>query len=469
MVLVVLFAGAAVGASGVVAGTGAGTAEPPDECHTPPDPFVDRSSDSSTITVDVRPAGAGTVELVYRSPGQGDTFTVHPTEYHEPVEREAFEATDYGSFEYDGSGEDARLVLAVDRSEWNTGFGTEDQAFANHTDGDHNSVVTRIPSHSDGTFSPHFPEGGTRGSSILFAGEITEEERITHGAHTLRVVRAEGANSEAFEEALPGLRAGGERLEPRSYRCESLMVVYPDHVRATAIRTDSFVSHEWVDDAFTRHPPLHEYVHNNQQYRLASEMEWYTEGSAVYVTARLLLDEGLVETPAYNGFLGSTERDAEWVDLTDPNAIEASGEGADADRADYTAGALVLAELDRDLRENGNATVFDLFTEVGGTDDHARYNISHFHADYRAFGGTYSEAEVRALLSDPDVEATTPYHTKSGYILSDEHTRSADAIFAPRELELLIGLFAVVMLLGLADSLQAHLRSQGEEAGGESD
>lgn len=68
-------------------------------------------------------------------------------------------------------------------------------------------------------------------------------------------------------------------------------------------------------------------------------------------------------------------------DLTNSDSYLPESEAV-LDRDDYTAGSLVLARLDADLRMNGDATVYGLFTAVESGDPAAEYDVSAFHDDY---------------------------------------------------------------------------------------
>ena len=117
-----------------------------------------------------------------------------------------------------------------------------------------------------------------------------------------------------------------------------------------------------------------------------------------------------------------------------------------SDQDDYLLGALVLARLDADLRANGNATIYDLFTAVGSGDTSTDYNVSAFHADYERLGGNRSEAELRTLLEQPET-IEPAYMTPSARVLPDSLTRHPNYTDStPRETEKQVFPWLVLLL-----------------------
>ncbi|WP_418281732.1 hypothetical protein [Halorubrum sp. DTA98] len=109
-----------------------------------------------------------------------------------------------------------------------------------------------------------------------------------------------------------------------------------------------------ADDVWT-----HEYVHTRQSYTVDESARWFTEGSATYYAALFALERGEADFTDVQRALarGEREPDASAV-LADP----ATWNGP----ADYTKGALVAGEIDRQLRieTNGEASLATVFRDL---------------------------------------------------------------------------------------------------------
>lgn len=101
---------------------------------------------------------------------------------------------------------------------------------------------------------------------------------------------------------------------------------------------------------------LHEYIHTRQAAYLAEgeNFAWFAEGSANYYAARLGLDLGLITPQQYDAQLAS------WASYPPTSLLRT----AKREDVAYRHGAVVLAELDAQLNENGYATLLDIFEEL---------------------------------------------------------------------------------------------------------
>lgn len=435
---VVLVAGVALGAAVVSGDTHqdiSHTAEV-DECTAAYDLINGRHDDPDGPTVSIAATAPepGVVSLEYTVPDDQESFSVSVWDHKDIRHVEGFEEPFPGYFEYAG-GDTARIKYAVNRSFQIPGSIDSENRPASYTSHDQSVATTTIPEHDGAPFQLDFPDGGQAGTSIMYVGPIDRVETMTNGPNRHHVVIPSAADSSAGKASIEGLELGAESLEPRHYYCESTLFLHPADVRGYAAGADSVSGDNWQVNDIRVHTPLHEYVHLNQRYTLADDMEWFTEGSATYLTARILYDNDVLTAAEYDAQLTYWTRHSSGSDLTDPDSYLPESRAV-LDRDDYTAGSLVLAQLDADLRTNGDATVYDLFTAVGSGDPTADYDVSAFHDDYERLGGTRSEAELRTLLEEPDTAVEPVYTTPSARVLPDSLTRYPGySGLSPREIE----------------------------------
>lgn len=107
---------------------------------------------------------------------------------------------------------------------------------------------------------------------------------------------------------------------------------------------------DWTENPRTL---IHEYIHTRQDYRMEKEVRWTAEASAVYFTALISKEIGLI---SYEEFLRriKTGQDARKI-LVEPGPSR-----------NYTKGCRVLAALDVKIRSssNGENTVQDVFAKM---------------------------------------------------------------------------------------------------------
>jgi hypothetical protein len=466
----ILLGGLVAGAAPVSGSTqhATSTTAQADQCETAFDRLNGRTDrDGPTVSIAATAPAPGVVSLEYSVPEGQQSFTVSVPEHQDIRDAEGFNESHPGYFEYIGDGT-ARIEYAVNRS-FQIPNSNDPEAFFETFSAHNESVATSvIPSHYDAPFRLEFPEGGYGGTTIMYVGPINHVETITNGPNRHRVVVPEAVDPAVGNASLEGLRHGAEAIEPRHYFCESTLFLHPGDVRGYAARADTVSGENWQAKPAGVHTPLHEYVHLNQRYTLADEMKWFTEGSATYLTTRILYDNHVVTPAEYDVQLTYWDRFSSGANLTNPSSY-LSESGAAYNRDDYLLGALVLARLDADLRANGNATIYDLFTAVGSGDPAAEYDVSAFHDDYKRLGGNRSEAELRTLLEQPATAVEPAYVTQSGRVLPDSLTRNQRYTEStPRETEfrllLLFGLLSVVGLATVREIVES-IRSQDDGNG----
>jgi hypothetical protein len=402
------------------------------------------------VSVSATSPEPGVVSLEYTVPDGQDSFTVSIPENQDIRYVDGFKQSYPGYFEYTGDGT-ARVEYAVNQSFRTPNVNNSNKALDTFTSHNESVATSVIPRHDGVPFRLAFPNGGYAGTSIMYVGEIAHIETITNGPNRHNVVIPAAVDPSVGNATLEGLQLGAEMIDPRHYYCESTLFIHPGNVRGYAVRADTVSGEDWQKMGPGTHTPLHEYVHLNQRYTVTDEMQWFTEGSATYLTARILYDNDLLTQTEYDAQLTYWDRFSSGSNLTNSSSYLQQSE-VTLDRDDYLFGALVLARLDADLRANGNATVFDLFTAVGSGDPAAKYDVSVFHDDYEQLGGNRSEAELRLLLEQPGTEVEPAYVTPSGRLLPDSLTRHHTYTEStPRETEFrALLLFALLTILVLA-------------------
>lgn len=413
------------------------------ECNSAYDVLDDGHDSGPPVTVSAIAPETGVVRLDYSVPEAVNDFSVSLEDTHDLQSSKGFNETHGGYFEYNGSGE-AQLTYTVNRSNFTPNFGTENQRVSNFTDGESGVATTIIPHHDNAQFRIRFPQGGYAGTTIMFVGPVDRVQTIKHGSHTLHIVVPTAANETAANRSIEGLKLGMQIVEPIHQYCNSVLVFHPENVRGYTNKADSVSGDEWVNRQPGTHTPLHEYIHTQQRYDSASNMKWFTEASAEYLTARILYDSGELSATEYDALLTGFARNGNWSNFSNPSTFSDTG-----DKSEYYKGALILAQIDEDLRQNGNSTIFDLFAVVGETEDYSSYNISNFHADYQRLGGNRSEKEFRSLISDPKTTVEPPYVTEPAHILPNSIVRNAAYTDrTPKEVEIDI-IKRLAILLGV--------------------
>lgn len=434
---IILLGGIVAGAAPVSGATqhATSTTAQADQCAPAYDRLNGRTDrDGPTVSIAATAPAPGVVSLEYTVPAEQQSFSVSVPDHQDIKHVEGFNESYSGSFDYIGDGT-AQIEYAVNRS-FQIHESADAEALSESFTAHNESVATSvIPRHYDAPFQLEFPDGGYAGTTIMYVGPINHVEKITNGPNRHRVVIPEAVDQTVGNASLEGLRLGAESIEPRHYYCESTLFLHPADVRGYAARADSVAGENWQENELQVHTPLHEYVHLNQRFSVSDEMQWFTEGSATYLTARILYDDGALTPEAYDAQLTYWTRGSSGSNLTNPSSYLPES-GAIPDRDDYLSGALVLARLDADLRANGNATIHDLFTAVGSGAASTDYNVSAFHADYERLGGNRSEAELRTLLEQPQT-IEPAYVTPSARVLPDSITRRPSFTdITPREAEI---------------------------------
>ncbi len=205
---------------------------------------------------------------------------------------------------------------------------------------------------------------GVVGEDYALLGRTTVHSRATRGGTVSVVVPGDVTPRSDPAAVLDAVSTASREFDDGNGREDALVFVLPSTVRdggATFVSSDE----TWINaDARLRTANnvwLHEYVHSRQSFELGPEMGWFREASAEYFGGRLALDAGLASPAEHQGYLlGRSRSDAV---LTDPGTWPAAD-------VPYHRGAVVLAALDREIRErtDGERSMEDVFRRLNRYD-----------------------------------------------------------------------------------------------------
>ena len=210
---------------------------------------------------------------------------------------------------------------------------------------------------------------GAAGDVVAYLGAYDEHVREAHGQRFRLVVPGAAQLEEPPEEILEVFAESSDALRVGSRDPSVFVVAAPTDDIAWAVRgLQTGPADMWVRDFERLDDPenvwMHEYVHSRQGYRTDESTRWFTEASATYYAALLTLERGDVDFDDFRRVLARGERSpqAESV-LSEPATWRNS--------ADYTKGALVAGEIDRQIRlsTDGEASLATVFRELNARDE----------------------------------------------------------------------------------------------------
>ncbi|WP_340099580.1 hypothetical protein [Salinibaculum salinum] len=227
---------------------------------------------------------------------------------------------------------------------------------------------------------------GVIGQSMVYLGPYEEYTRSAHDQR-FRLIVPEAATltpdrDDVFDtvvDAAGSLRVGARDRQVLMFAAPETI---PWGVRGLQSGDRNFyaVADEPVDDP--NNVWIHEYVHTRQSFQTTNETRWVTEASAEYYAGLLTLEQGRIEFDDFRKYLSrGNYRRFSTVVLSDPTTWTGTG-------ANYYTGALVTAELDRQLRLTTNRSktfqgVFRRFNRQS-----TAVSQSGFLDDVTAVGGT---------------------------------------------------------------------------------
>ncbi|MFB6220576.1 MAG: CARDB domain-containing protein [Halolamina sp.] len=206
---------------------------------------------------------------------------------------------------------------------------------------------------------------GAVGVDTAFLGAHTVYTRRANG-QSLRLVVPEAAEmANSPDRVLSALANASREMQVGDRDQRVFAVAAPTNSIDWAVQGLQVGSHDfWVRDSQRvgdiGNAWLHEYVHTRQSFETAASGRWFTEASATWYAALLSLDEGATFAD-FERFLGrgASSPQADSV-LAEPSTWTAN--------AQYWKGALVLGELDRQLRldTDRSASLQNVFRALNG-------------------------------------------------------------------------------------------------------
>ena len=152
-----------------------------------------------------------------------------------------------------------------------------------------------------------------------------------------------------------------------SHGTDATIVLAPDalpHRGATYADGTAYVTVPQFWDGHVGSVWLHEYVHTRQGYDAETEMSWFTEASAEYLSYRIMAEQ--YDEVTDDDVVSRLESLPEHPDatLSEPSTW-------DGESVDYTRGPRLLYAVDATIREGsgGEHTVFDVFRAMNELDD----------------------------------------------------------------------------------------------------
>lgn len=205
---------------------------------------------------------------------------------------------------------------------------------------------------------------GVASRTMAFLGPY-EEHVHEGGGQRYRLIVPEAADPVATPEDVFGVFAGASTaLQVGARDDEMFAIAAPTDDVSWAVRgLQTGEADIWVRDQEPAGTAAdvwtHEYVHTRQAYRAEPDARWITEASATYYAALFALDRGAVDFDEFERTLarGEREPDASAV-LADPRTWNGN--------ADYTKGALVAGEIDRQIRlaTDGSASLATVLRDL---------------------------------------------------------------------------------------------------------
>lgn len=208
---------------------------------------------------------------------------------------------------------------------------------------------------------------GVTGEVMAYLGEY---ELFTHQAHgqEFKLVVPERADLvEDRTELFASLSDAADRLRVGDPDEEVFMVAAPTRNIDWGVRgLQGGPADMWVRDFERLADPdnvwLHEYVHTRQDYAAASDIEWFTEGSATYYAAWLTLQQDRISFSEFRDRMARGTGSFSGSILAEPGTWRSN--------ANYPIGALVSGELDRQIRlaSDGEQSFDEVFRQLNAHD-----------------------------------------------------------------------------------------------------
>ncbi|ADB58989.1 hypothetical protein Htur_0088 [Haloterrigena turkmenica DSM 5511] len=355
-------------------------------------------------------------EFTFDIPEPMSSLTVDLEDEAEVQSTDGFEATDEGTYRWTGDGEapSIRVRLPADRTGTGARVDSSRSGYSFVDTGEWGVVPVpgvsvsyrREADVSIGIEETVTVDGpGATGGDIAVFGPVTEYERTENG-ETIRLVVPEAADlHEDPDDILEALGDASDRLSIAPSDEEVFVAAVPSDADWGSRGLQYGAADAWVRaDAPLSEASnvwLHEYVHVHQRFangEVGSDAEWLVEGGAEYHAASLAYEQGLISFSEFRDHVERGER-SPYAD-----GVLAEPETWGHERTDYTKGALVYGELDRQLREatDGDRRLEDIVRTLNAQDE--RVTAADVLAALEAAGGN----ELRASAERYAHTTSTP-------------------------------------------------------------
>lgn len=314
-----------------------------------------------SVTTEGADPGMLEVEITYYLGGDVSGLEVEFNgEIDEILELEGFEESG-GTYKWDERTSEPTIRLTRNADVQNMQFGgldytaTEEWALIGQTDTTL-TAFAREPDSLDFTTHVESPEPGVNGQTIAYVGEY-ENERVEGSNENIQAVVSNETEAEISPEAVgETLVETSEMFDVGAESDELTAFVVGDPLRRGGLAPDSgtdFWAHEASVEVGTT--LWHEYVHTRQNYDRHPSSEWTHEAEADYFAYLLALKQGERSYHRFHRLLAGYDEQYGNVVLADRDSWRGT-------TANYDLGALVLANLDTEIRDasNGQSTYEDV-------------------------------------------------------------------------------------------------------------
>lgn len=250
-----------------------------------------------------------------------------------------------------------------------------------------------------------FDSPGATGGDIVYLGPH-EEKRGEIANQRLRLIVPEAADMRASPAAVfDSVGHAAETLDVGHRDRDVVAIAAPTgEVQYASTGLQRGDSDFWVlDDQGVNTPGnvwIHEYVHTRQVYAPENETRWTVEGLADYYAALLTYRQGRIDYATFRYHLerGNSDRYGDVV-LAEPPTWAGT-------LADYDRGALVMAALDRQIRQatDGGGALQDVVRRIN--DDGEALSQSRFLSAVETVGGDDSRSFARRYTETNDAPGT---------------------------------------------------------------
>ncbi len=206
---------------------------------------------------------------------------------------------------------------------------------------------------------------GVAGDEMAYVGSYESETVETDAGDIVIVTADEASPPRSTAEVGEILADTVDQFQIAEPRERIYAYIVTDPIRRGGLATSGNADF-WVHEDSLEPPRTtlwHEYIHSQQNFRPETDVTWTIEAEADYYAYLLAMKQGHIDYHEFYSALGGADEDHESAILTQPDTW--SGQ------TDYELGALTLAVLDAEIREQSAGTdtymdVMETKNEEGG-------------------------------------------------------------------------------------------------------